>query len=94
MVGRFQIVEQGVVLGGAPPAQFILADELVSPQHCRVFRAKTGGRFWIEDLQSDNATSVNGKRVERAVLKSGDRITVGATTLVITLGESDPRPDG
>jgi CRP-like cAMP-binding protein len=83
MVGRAVAVEQEIVLGRTPPAHFLLADELVSPQHCRVFRARTGGRFWIEDLDSENGTHVNGKPVRRAVLKAGDAIQIGGTSLVL-----------
>ena len=41
-----------------------------------------GATYWIVDLGSTNGTEVNGRRVERAKLDDGDRITIGATDLV------------
>jgi CRP-like cAMP-binding protein len=82
MTGRTLTVEQEIVIGCAPPAHFLVADDLVSPQHCRIFRAKTGGRFWIEDLGSENGTLLNDAPVRRAVLRSGDAIRIGGTRLV------------
>jgi pSer/pThr/pTyr-binding forkhead associated (FHA) protein len=46
-----------------------------------VFRAATGGRFWVEDLESLNGTTVNGKPVKLGVLREGDAVGVGGFEL-------------
>ncbi|NLS97185.1 MAG: FHA domain-containing protein [Planctomycetaceae bacterium] len=39
--------------------------------------ARRGSRWYIDDLDSRNGTSVNGRRVRRRWLHVGDRLTVG-----------------
>ena len=69
-------------LGRAPRADFIVDAALVSRLHCRL----TAGAGEIEavDLQSTNGTNVNGSRVERGLLRDGDRLRVGSVELVVT----------
>ena len=57
-------------------------DAEISRHHARI--ARSGGAFTIEDLGSTNGTFVNGRRITGAeILSPGDRIQVGATTLVV-----------
>ena len=57
-------------------------DAEISRQHARIARSGTG--FAIEDLGSTNGTFVNGRQITRPeILSPGDRIQVGATTLVV-----------
>jgi two-component system, NtrC family, sensor kinase len=49
------------------------------------------GQFEIVDLQSSNGTWLNGKRVERAMLRTGDRVQIGRTLMLFT-GVSDDEP--
>jgi serine/threonine protein kinase len=57
-------------------------DAELSRHHARI--ARSGGAFTIEDLGSTNGTFVNGRRISGAeILSPGDRIQVGATTLVV-----------
>ena len=44
--------------------------------HCRL-TAAASDQLVVEDLKSTNGTLVNGKPVERSVLKTGDVLTVG-----------------
>ncbi|CAN5741486.1 hypothetical protein BH18ACI5_BH18ACI5_15210 [soil metagenome] len=69
-------------IGRAPRADFIVDATLVSRIHCRL----TAGATELEmvDLDSTNGTLVNGQRVPRSALKSGDRLGVGHVDLVIT----------
>jgi pSer/pThr/pTyr-binding forkhead associated (FHA) protein len=52
-----------------------LPHEKVSKHHAVILPAKEG--WEIQDLQSTNGVFVNGKRVERAELKDGDRVKIG-----------------
>jgi pSer/pThr/pTyr-binding forkhead associated (FHA) protein len=38
----------------------------------------------VQDLDSTNGTFVNGTRVERALLKDGDRLGIGRVELTIS----------
>ena len=57
-------------------------DAEISRHHARIGRS--GGGFVIEDLGSRNGTLVNGRLITGPeILSPGDRIQVGATTLVV-----------
>ncbi len=57
-------------------------DPEISREHARIWRAN--GDFVIEDLGSTNGTFVNRRKISGPeVLSAGDRIQVGATTLVV-----------
>ena len=59
-------------------------DPEISRRHARVARG-ADGRLTIEDLGSSNGTFVNGERVrDRQVLRVGDAVRIGATTLQVT----------
>jgi len=68
-------------IGRAPRADFVVDAAMVSRVHCRL----TAGREQIDlqDLESTNGTFVNGRRVERAALKEGDRLRVGRMELLV-----------
>ena len=74
-------------VGRATRADFIVDAALVSRLHCRI----TAGTENLEviDLSSTNGTYVNGKRVKRAQLKSGDRLRVGRVELEVARAVSD-----
>jgi pSer/pThr/pTyr-binding forkhead associated (FHA) protein len=40
----------------------------------------------VEDLESTNGTQVNGERVSRAVLRTGDTLTVGRVNFSVLPG--------
>ena len=63
-------------LGRTARADFILDAALVSRLHCRL-TADPSDQLIVEDLGSTNGTRVNGTRIERQILKPGDRLTVG-----------------
>jgi adenylate cyclase len=53
----------------------------VSRSHAAI-RFEEGGKAILEDLGSKNGTTVNGTRVEKAVLNDGDEIGIGQTVLL------------
>lgn len=69
-------------VGRTARADFILDAPLVSRLHCRL-TADASGQLVVEDLESQNGTFVNGKKVERATLKAGDRLTVGRVEFAV-----------
>jgi pSer/pThr/pTyr-binding forkhead associated (FHA) protein len=68
-------------IGRSTGADFILDAALVSRVHCQLIASKDG-RLELSDLESTNGTFVNGVRVERALLTSGDKVQVGRVELV------------
>jgi pSer/pThr/pTyr-binding forkhead associated (FHA) protein len=78
-------------IGRSTGADFILDAALVSRVHCQLL-ALRDGELELRDLESTNGTYVNGERVERARLVSGDRVRVGRVELVALRDEEGPRP--
>jgi ABC-type multidrug transport system ATPase subunit/pSer/pThr/pTyr-binding forkhead associated (FHA) protein len=66
-------------IGRAEVADLRLDSPIVSRSHAILLRQQ--GTLVIEDLGSTNGTYVGGKRVERATLQAGDRVTVGPFVL-------------
>jgi len=73
-------------IGRAPRADFIVDAALVSRVHCQL----TAGAAELEvlDLESTNGTFVNGTRVDRALLRSGDKLGVGKVEFVVSRADS------
>src|SRR5262245_17619507 len=76
-------VGAGVIktVGRTAPADFVLPAALVSRLHCRLEASQDG--LMVVDLDSTNGTFVNDRRVERAALRTGDRLRVGRVELTV-----------
>jgi pSer/pThr/pTyr-binding forkhead associated (FHA) protein len=68
-------------IGRSTGADFIVEAPLVSRVHCRITAGAT--ELEVIDLESTNGTFVNGERVDKRTLKSGDRLGVGRVELVV-----------
>jgi hypothetical protein len=71
--------QQKIVIGRSRDCDIQLADANVSRRHAEL--RQEGASYWIVDLGSTNGTEVNGKRIKRAKLQSGDKITLGSTEI-------------
>ncbi len=69
------------VIGRAEGSALRILDESVSRQHVSVV-VDEKGKTNIIDLESRNGLYVNGRRVRSRVLKHGDKIQVGASTVL------------
>ena len=69
-------------IGRTAAADFIVTGALVSRMHCRLI-AEPSDQLVVEDLGSTNGILINGERVERAVLRNGDTLTVGRVELEV-----------
>ncbi len=78
--GRQPLVKPASVLGRSRECDIVVADHNVSRQHAEI--RLEDGIHWLVDLDSTNGTLVNGKKVKRVKLETGDRIEVGSTELV------------
>lgn len=74
--GMFALSTGDVLVGRDGDNDIVLAENLVSRRHARL-RRDTQGRFVLTDLGSANGVHVNGMRVARAYLASGDEIKIG-----------------
>lgn len=84
---RFRVTAgRARTLGRSTNADFVLDGVLVSRFHCSLSVAD--GELAVENLSRSNGTLVNGHRIERAVLKKGDRLRVGRIELVVSAGDS------
>jgi two-component system, cell cycle response regulator len=80
-VGEMYRLEEGdTFLGRGQTATIKLMDDGISRKHARV--VQHGGEVAIEDLQSSNGTIVNGAPVSMQLLKDGDKIRLGSTTIL------------
>ena len=68
------------VVGRGADADLRLEDTGVSRAHAEL--RLDGSTVRVVDLQSTNGTLLNGRRVRIATLRDGDRLDLGATTLV------------
>jgi hypothetical protein len=73
-----------VLVGRSRECEVVIPDPNVSRRHAEL-RRDEGGRWAIADLGSTNGVKVNGRRVDRAPLEPGDRITLGVTELTFEL---------
>ena len=71
-----------VTIGRVQGNDIVLPKGNVSKRHARI--VLKDGKFIIVDLKSTNGTYVNGKRVHRAELQTGDRLRVGRVELVVS----------
>jgi PAS domain S-box-containing protein len=82
-IGRtFDLAEgQEYVIGRSREAHLQVQDPGISRRHARV-RCPREGVYVVFDLESSNGTYLNGRRVQRAVLREGDRIQLGTATVL------------
>lgn len=79
--GAMFVLRPGAVVGRDPNADIpIPNDQKASRSHARIIADGAGG-YAVEDMGSTNGTFVNGQRVTRQPLASGDTIIIGGTSL-------------
>lgn len=76
---KVELAKTVVTLGRAPECELCLPDHSVSRRHCRIEPVADG--FELVDLDSTNRTFLNGKAIQRSVLRDGDRIELGRNVL-------------
>jgi len=71
--------ERSVTIGRGISSSVQLSDSEVSRSHSHI--RWTGESYEVVDMESGNGTWVDAARVERRMLRSGDRLTLGRTVL-------------
>ena len=77
---RIELHRTVTTIGRGRHNHVVVEGPLASRRHCRIRRQD--GEFTLEDLGSANGTFLNGQRVTRERLRSGDVVRVGQTELV------------
>jgi pSer/pThr/pTyr-binding forkhead associated (FHA) protein len=77
-----------IKLGKVPSAHLKLDDETVSRMHA-IIEVNGPGDVSIIDLGSTKGTFVNGQKVNKAKLQSGDTIVVGETRIELAIGSGE-----
>jgi hypothetical protein len=86
---REERLSLGVIkLGKVPSAHLKLDDETVSRMHA-IIEVNSPEDVSIIDLGSTKGTFVNGQKVNKAKLQSGDMIMVGETRIELAIGSSE-----
>jgi len=73
-------IKDGVVLGREEPSDIILPYRGISRKHARIFREKD--KWFIEDLNSANGTTINGRKIYRDCIADGDVIQMAGYKLL------------
>ena len=83
---RMPIPLEGLVVGREPSCDFVLSEQGVSREHCRILVHNAG--VWVRDLGSRNGVFLKGKRVNRPKqMMPGGMILLGSGESVIGLTE-------
>jgi pSer/pThr/pTyr-binding forkhead associated (FHA) protein len=82
---RMPIADDGIVIGRGEACQFVLTEQGVSREHCRVLVHNSG--VWVRDLGSRNGVFLKGKRVNRPKqMMPGDVLKIGEHEFTVELG--------
>ncbi|MDH5432535.1 MAG: FHA domain-containing protein [Gammaproteobacteria bacterium] len=82
VINKWEISDQGLLIGRAKGCDVQIDDQSVSSRHARVLVEKDpyfndNQLVFIEDLNSTNGTEHNGRTVSKAQLNDGDDIKIG-----------------
>ena len=81
---RLVVGASGVTMGRSRQCEVTVDDPNVSRQHAEI--RPRGGSWVLTDLGSTNGSQLNGRRLDQPmVLKPGDQIELGTTTLTFAL---------
>jgi two-component system cell cycle response regulator len=79
--GRAYAIEGDNVIGRGRECSLRIDDPGASREHARV-TVTHDHRYVLEDLGSTNGTYVDGRRIQRTELQSGDRINIGPNVVI------------
>lgn len=82
------VLRQGdFYIGRAPDNDLVIDNPTISSKHARIYTYLTVS--YIEDLKSTNGTYVNGKRIQKHILKAGDAVSLGKYELLLADQQSE-----
>jgi pSer/pThr/pTyr-binding forkhead associated (FHA) protein len=73
------------VIGRAEALPMQILDDMVSRKHLRIRYDKDTNQYYAEDMNSKHGVTINDKKINSpTVLREGDRILIGQTSLLFT----------
>ena len=85
---RTETLTQDIIkIGKLSSSHLRIDDESVSRMHA-VIEIAGPGEIYIIDLGSTKGTLVNGQKVNKAKLQSGDMVVLGSTKVIVMVGEA------
>jgi predicted component of type VI protein secretion system len=87
-IGTYAITKKSITIGRSRENTIAIANKAISRNHATIDLIDEG--YVLTDHGSLNGTFVNDQRVQRSVLASGDRITVGSYTIAFKLDADSP----
>lgn len=82
---HYHFEKETITIGQKLDADIFLNDKKVSRHHAKLLFKDH--QWWIQDCNSTNGTSLNGKKIQKAYLKSSDTIHISDFTLSLRLPE-------
>jgi len=80
------------VIGRAEALPMQILDDMVSRKHLRIRYDEEKNEHYAEDMNSKHGVLINNRKITvQAVLKEGDQIRIGQTTLLFTNEDFDDR---
>lgn len=76
----FPILQDKVSIGRSLDNQIVIQEPTISRKHAKVIRE--GDKYYVVDLDSTCGTYINGKKISKRVLNSGDSIMLAGTPMV------------
>jgi pSer/pThr/pTyr-binding forkhead associated (FHA) protein len=78
------------VIGRAEALPMQILDDMVSRKHLRIRYDENTNEHYAEDMNSKHGVLINNRKItELTVLKEGDQIRIGQTTLLFTEKDFD-----
>ena len=81
------LADQTIKIGKLSSSHIRLDDDAISRMHA-VVEIHDAGDVSVFDLGSETGTWVNGERITRHRLNTGDRITIGRFSIIVTLAKA------
>jgi diguanylate cyclase (GGDEF)-like protein len=81
MGGAIPLDRPVTVLGRDPGCDAVIRDDGISRRHAEI-RREDGGRYAVIDLGSTNGVFVAGERIDRRILREGDKVLLGRRTVL------------
>jgi len=85
----FPLIRDSYTLGRHRNNDIVISDPKASSFHARIDRSPEG--FVLVDLKSRNGSWLNGKRMEAAILKTGDELRLGMGRLIYKVDYTSAR---
>ena len=89
VIQAFPVGSEVAVIGRDQPDGIEIFKDSISRSHAQI--VNQDGCFWVCDLNSTNGTSLNGRRIDKQILRDGDRIGIGGEILVFQGRREDRR---